>query len=53
MTTIEVVLIVGLVLVVLPWTVFQSVKRGTYAFYRGRELFQKHEETRNGKETKT
>lgn len=51
-TTIELLLIVGLVLVLTPWVVFTSVKLGAYGYLRGRELFHLKEKLRNG-ETQT
>jgi len=40
------VLVTLLVLLLFPFVVFFSVKLGTYAFYRGRALFE--EENENG-----
>jgi len=41
MTTIEVLIVVMLLLVFTPYVVYVSVKLGTYAFFRGRQLFEK------------
>lgn len=41
------IIIVLLVLGSTPFVVYISVKLGTYAFYRGRQLFEK--ENKNGK----
>ena len=38
---IEVVLIVVVVSLAFPFVVYTSVKLGTYAFYRGRQIFEK------------
>ena len=35
----EALLVVFIVLIALPWCVYVSVKLGTYAFYRGKQLF--------------
>jgi hypothetical protein len=41
-----------IVLIALPFVVYMSVKLGTYAFYRGKQLFERENE--NGKRgTKT
>ena len=36
-----------LVVLILPWIVFMAVKLGTYAFFKGRSLYEK-EEKANG-----
>lgn len=41
MTTIEVLIVIMLLLVFTPYVVYVSVKLGTYAFFRGRQLFEK------------
>lgn len=41
------IIIVLIVLVAIPFVVYVSVKLGTYAFYRGRQLFEK--ENKDGK----
>jgi len=43
---IEVVLLVIVVSMAFPFVVYTSVKLGTYAFYRGRQIFEK--ENKNG-----
>ena len=43
---IEIVLLVLVVSLAFPFVVYTSVKLGTYAFYRGRQIFEK--ETENG-----
>ena len=48
MTAIEVLLVVFVVMVTLPFCVNTCVKVGTYAYFKGRQLFQKHEETKDG-----
>jgi hypothetical protein len=47
MTIWEKVLIVTLIMVMLPPSVYISVKLGTYAFFRGRQLFYEEEEKRS------
>ena len=42
----DVIIVTILVLFLLPVTVYVSVKLGTYAFYKGRELYE--EEGKNG-----
>jgi len=43
---VETLLIVLMILVALPYSVYISVKLGTYAFFRGRQLY--HEEMKDG-----
>lgn len=38
-----------LVVLSLPWVVFMAMKLGTYAFFKGRALFQQEQEKSNGK----
>lgn len=49
MTLIEILFVVALVLLVIPWVIYLSVKLGVFAFYRGRQLFEQYEETRRKK----
>jgi len=57
MTTKVFILLVLLVLlfflVVCPFVVYLIVKCGTFAFYRGRQLFKQFEENHNGEKKKT
>lgn len=39
MTAIEVLLLVSVVLILLPWASYTAVKLGTVGYLRGRELF--------------
>ena len=49
MSTAHLLLVFGAVLVGVPFVVYLSVKLGTYAFFRGRELFeQKNKKEHNG-----
>ena len=42
-------LIVLLIVAALPWVVYLSVKLGTYAFFKGRNLFEvEHKELSDG-----
>ena len=50
MTAIEVLLLVLIVLIALPWASFTAVKLGTLGYLQGREHFNnKKENGRNGK----
>lgn len=40
--------IVGLVFILFPFLVFLVVKIGTYAYYKGRELWKNEQENKNG-----
>jgi hypothetical protein len=46
---IEIVLVLLIVLGTLPFVVYVSVKLGTYAFYRGRQIFEKENENGESK----
>lgn len=46
MTTIEIMLLIAVLMVAIPYTTYLTVKLSTYAFYRGRQLFQ--EKNRDG-----
>lgn len=43
MTTIEVLLLIAVCLVALPWVSYTAVKLGTVGYLRGRELFDNHD----------
>lgn len=42
MTTIEVLLLIAVFLVALPWVSYTAAKLGTVGYLRGRELFENH-----------
>ena len=50
MTTIEVLMVILICLIALPWASYTAVKLGTVGFLRGRELFHKvnEKEKKNG-----
>jgi len=49
MTTIEVLLVVLILLIALPWASYTAAKLGTVGYLRGKELFHRNS---NDKETK-
>lgn len=49
MTTIEVLLVILILLIAMPWASYTAAKMGTVGYLRGRELFHnnKDKETKN------
>lgn len=47
MTTIEVLLLVLVGLVALPWVAYTAAKLGTVGYLRGREFFDNHKKKEN------
>ena len=48
MLTIESLVLIVIVLLLLPWISYTTVKLGTVGYLRGKELFHKHKGDRDG-----